>query len=483
MITRTKKWHNYSGLDIRAIGLFRFLLGLALILDLLMFKIPYIREFFTDEGVIDRLIVLHLNPIYQWGLLTVFSTDISIYAFFGVTLLAYGFYMLGINTKIAGIVAFIGLWSIQMRNPIVTYSGPDDIFIIMLFWSLFLPIDEKFCIKPVRRQRSSNLVGGWVPFLMLVQISFIYFVNGITKNGYTWTEGWALTYALQEDFWIYPSAAWLMQFENFCRITTYGVRFFEIFLPVFLLTPVWIPAGRLIAALAILTFHIPLFFFLDIGIFPSLGPIFGALLLPSFVYDKFWAKAPEVPEPNLQDVSREKPFGSIALIKNGLAIVFTVYIIYINIVFSISYFKPVSYPSFIIHIREYPLMQQRWNMFAPDAIIQPGWARVAGVLENTGQRIDLSSGKPYDQHPPDYIPYKINPWQRFIYLFCVYQSEAHSWQEFVRQWAAYEMKKWNNEHPDNPVREVQVIKYQKTIEPPGISQPTLATTIYRHKKS
>jgi len=75
------KW-NIHGIDLRALGIFRISLGLAIGLDFAFSKLPNFTAFFTDEGIftseILRLVVPNYacTPMYfvtsYWGALLFF---------------------------------------------------------------------------------------------------------------------------------------------------------------------------------------------------------------------------------------------------------------------------------------------------------------------------------------------------------------------------------------------------------------------------
>jgi hypothetical protein len=268
-----------DSLDARSIGLFRILLGIVLLADLLVFRVTNLRAFYSESGVFAG------EQFYRFGLLEVFTSDAAVAAFFAATFAAYGLLTAGWRPRLSGFVSLACLWSIHQRRPEIIAT--DDLALIcLLFWSLFLPLGDRFAVSARSTIRPAGTVRGLPALAILVQVALIYFFNAYSKTGPTWSSGVALSYALIEDLWAKDSAAWLAVHTNLCHWLTYLVKPFEFSMPLLILWPIRNDYTRAAAAALSLIFHWSIFAFVSLGLFPLITSCWSVLLIPSFVWDR-----------------------------------------------------------------------------------------------------------------------------------------------------------------------------------------------------
>jgi hypothetical protein len=109
--------------------------------------------------------------------------------------------MLGQWTRVAAVVVFVGIVSLEHRNPFVFNSG-DGLLRVIAFYMMLAPSGASLSLDRRRRDRSAF----WefprrAPCalrLMQVQLSVVYLSSVWTKlGGTTWNDGTAVSYAVR----------------------------------------------------------------------------------------------------------------------------------------------------------------------------------------------------------------------------------------------------------------------------------------------
>ena len=104
-----------------------------------------------------------------------------------VTALAALAFTLGWRTRLANLVLFVAVGSMQSRQPLILIGG-DILIMALLFWCLLLPAgarwsaDAALSSTPPRRHRYRSLAA----FGLLVQVVSVYFFSAVLKHGDAW---------------------------------------------------------------------------------------------------------------------------------------------------------------------------------------------------------------------------------------------------------------------------------------------------------
>src|SRR5690606_16854739 len=95
--------------------------------------------------------------------------------------------LVGYQTRVATILSYILLTSVQGRNYLILQGG-DDILRTMLFWSMFVPLAARFSVDAVLRARHPNASAVPIRVVSLgtlalaSQLLVMYLVSGILKS-------------------------------------------------------------------------------------------------------------------------------------------------------------------------------------------------------------------------------------------------------------------------------------------------------------
>jgi predicted DCC family thiol-disulfide oxidoreductase YuxK len=281
------------GLDYRSLALYRALMGLIIIADVL-YRLSDLTNFYTDVGLIPRSIFtgqmsmpwsfsLHLAN----GSLPFIVLMFAIHFIFGVMLL------FGYHTR----WAIFGVWlmttSIHNRNWLVN-NGGDDILRAILFISIFLPLNRCFSMDSALTEKK-DLTKGPLHFstwglTFFLQVFVIYFVSYILKDHPIWRSDFtALYYASRLDIFANSLGVWYRDFPIFLKTMTIFTIYLEWLGPLLLIFS--FAFGRFWWAIRL--FVIAMFWFLHlgiiltmwIGVFPYLCLVMWLIFLPTPLWE------------------------------------------------------------------------------------------------------------------------------------------------------------------------------------------------------
>lgn len=197
------------GIDLRALAAFRIALGLVVLGDLLLVRLPGVWTFYTDNGVFPRSTLAELYPGFE---------AVSLHALSGgwllqVVLLAIGVVaaaclVVGYRTRLATILSALLLASLHARNPLVL-NGGDTVLLSLLVFGAFLPLEARWSID-ARRNGSASANGDRLFSIataaVLVHFVTIYAVNGALKFE---SESWMAGTAAPRIFQLEQYVVWL----------------------------------------------------------------------------------------------------------------------------------------------------------------------------------------------------------------------------------------------------------------------------------
>jgi hypothetical protein len=291
--------------DPRVLGLFRIAFGVLCIVDILR-RVPYIALMYSDVGVLPNAAILEAPfATHTFSLLLALGKPGEVAAFFGVGLIAAVMFTVGYRTKLFHIVLALAILSIHNKNVLIE-NGGDQVANIYVMWTLFLPLGRAYSVdsllrrmRRVKEQTPAHLNDrGLAPpetephwalayFACLVQLSVIYLFNAVSKNGFTWKEGSAIHYMLQEDRQITLIGYWIRDYVPFwlSKLTSWGTLVLEGLLPLLILSPLFVKWTRRAAFIGVLGLHVGIALIANVGLFSFTMMSAGVLLLTSHDVD------------------------------------------------------------------------------------------------------------------------------------------------------------------------------------------------------
>jgi hypothetical protein len=267
------------------LAIIRILFGLVALAWTLTL-LPDLRPFFTSEGVLPSQPSFGLPG--QWGLFSISSSYTFVFIVFVAVVIAAICLTLGIGTRLACIVVWLGILAFTRRNPYVANSG--DLYVrVVAFYLILTPAAASLSLRRWLRERDRFWEfprrSVWGLRLIQMQVSIVYVTAFWDKvsTGPLWNNGTALSYVLRiQDLTRFPTPTFPTNSLPI-NLQTYGTLVIELSLGVL----IWNRRLRpYVVALGVLL-HLGIEFTLRVGFFSMVAII--ALL--SFVAPAASARA------------------------------------------------------------------------------------------------------------------------------------------------------------------------------------------------
>jgi hypothetical protein len=181
------------------------LVRIAFGLVVLLWTLSLVRDaegFFSADGLLAQP-DFPGRAAASWGMLDLFEGEVAAVAVLVALTLAALCLIVGQDTRLAAVVVFIGVLSLERRNPFVFNSG-DGLIRVIAFYLMLAPSGESLSLDRRRREGARfwefPARAPWALRLMQVQLSIVYLSSVWTKlAGETWNNGTAVSFALRLD--------------------------------------------------------------------------------------------------------------------------------------------------------------------------------------------------------------------------------------------------------------------------------------------
>ncbi len=208
---------------------------------------------------------------------------------FGATALAAMAMLVGYRTRLVTAVVWVAMLSILWRNTLVS-SGGDVLLILLLFWSLFLPLGAYWSVdralKTERAPLSMRFLSA-ATVALFMQIAFVYWFGVVMKSGSQWrTDGTALYYALNLERITTSIGAYLAQFPTLLEVLTYATLALELIGPLLLFCPFLTGPVRTAAVGAFMSFHLGIWLTMSLGMINWASGLCMVCFLPGWFWDE-----------------------------------------------------------------------------------------------------------------------------------------------------------------------------------------------------
>lgn len=190
---------------------------------------PDLPAFFSHSG----LVADQPGGSGVWGMLGVFPSDLAITLMFAVLDVACICLVLGFRTRLAAVLVFVGILSLERRDPFVFNSG-DGLLRVIAFYLMLAPAGASLSLDRWRKARDRfwefPARAPWALRLMQVQLSILYVASVWDKvQGSTWNDGTAISYALRvSDVGRLPLPTVLTHSAFLSGVLTYGTLAVEL---------------------------------------------------------------------------------------------------------------------------------------------------------------------------------------------------------------------------------------------------------------
>lgn len=287
---------SFLSIDLRTLGFTRVLLGVLLLTDLGK-RAAGIGLWYTNEGLLPNHRVLW-RPLREWGVsfLAALGSHGEVVIAFGLIGLVYLAFLVGYKTRVAHVLSWLCLLSLQVRVDLLS-NGGDFVLCSLMLWTMLLPLGRRYSVDAAFLRLRSGIAGQAAPrdtpfvslavLAALTQLSVIYFFNAAHKTGSTWESGTAIHYLLYQERIVTAFAVWLRQHAALwlLQALAYGTIVVEYAAPFLILAPWGRPWTRRIAFLMLWGLHGGIALVSNLGLFSPTMMVFASLLLSAEDWD------------------------------------------------------------------------------------------------------------------------------------------------------------------------------------------------------
>lgn len=450
-------------LDLRALALWRMALGAVVLLDIVM-RATDLQAFYGDDGVLSRALYFEQSWQYPgFHLFLASGSTAGLLALFAVWAVAAFCLMVGYRPRIAGLVTWYFVASIQIRNPMVM-DGGDDLLRLLLFWTPFLPLGARWSWDArsfPQWKALSNSYRSVATVALYTQLFVLYFFAAFLKTGDDWLKtGDALFMALSLDQFATPVSKFLLSFPELLRFMTWFALGWEYGLALLLLLGSRWPKIRGLFCLLGFGFHLSIFVMLDFGIFMVISAAGLLAFLPLELLDKEKETSPavELPKPLPSGYRLERPLQ-----------LFGVFIIVMIWVFNLHSVKNIQkVPRWSKQVVLWTYEQQHWHLFAPFPYREDGWFVLEVEHPDNTTTDAWQNGVRSGSRPSNIAAsFPNHRWRRWLQnLYQVSKAENESWRRSTLKYVALE---WKMQHPDEDVRRFRLVWMREINQPPGVA--------------
>jgi hypothetical protein len=184
------------------LAVFRTLFG-AIVFISVLGVFPYRATFYGPDAIVSPEVGARAYSAY-WPILSfnfIPASEFGMSAFFIILMTAALMLSAGLLTRLASILVFLGLFSLNNRNPYNVNAGDlllriDSLILLFASSGTAFSIDRWLDAK--RGKSTSLFVTSWPLRLLQLQLTYVYLSTVFLKlSGSTWLDGTALYYALR----------------------------------------------------------------------------------------------------------------------------------------------------------------------------------------------------------------------------------------------------------------------------------------------
>jgi len=299
----------YATVDPRSLGVFRILFGLVLVHDVAR-RWPDLVDHYSNAGWLTNHFAL-FRPMsdHLFSLYLAFSTPSEVQVFAAFHLLVNLLLLIGWQTRLMQVLAFILIVSLNSRNIMLENGGFVVVHLIAL-WTIFLPLGQRFSVdallRSLKERREGTLAGlndssesdsrtspvvSFAVTVIILQFACIYYFNVVHKTGTAWRDGSAVYYFFQQDRMVTLFGAWARQHVGleFIRLITWSTLVIESLIAICLVSPVYTKRARMVGWALVLCLHAGIDVVVQLGPFSYAMFVIHAIFIPPAFWD-FWQR-------------------------------------------------------------------------------------------------------------------------------------------------------------------------------------------------
>ena len=263
----TKGWEAWRAFwfgpqQMYTLGLFRIAFS-GLVVVWALWLLPVRTALLGPDGIAPK----QPSIADTWGLFAVWNSDTAILVGIVVLIAAAGALLVGWHSRVAAVIVFVLVLSLERRSPWVFNSG-DALIRIEAFLLAISPCGAALSLDQRRRGEpfwSAQTRPNWPVRMLQIQLSIVYLAAVQTKlAGQPWLDGTAVSYVLRiDDMKRIPVPQWLAMNPPVMNAMTWSVLAIELAVGIL----VWFPRFRPWVLAAGVLMHVTIDLTIQIGIF------------------------------------------------------------------------------------------------------------------------------------------------------------------------------------------------------------------------
>lgn len=124
------------------------------------------------------------------------SSATGLYFHFGITIAAGIMVAAGMFYRFTSIIFFLGFSSLFLMEE-TEYINHTYLYCLITFWMIFMPLNKAFSYDSYRKPViTSAYAPSWCYYLLLFQMSLVYFYAGVAKLNVDWLQGFPMNMVL-----------------------------------------------------------------------------------------------------------------------------------------------------------------------------------------------------------------------------------------------------------------------------------------------
>ena len=278
---------------VRAERLAAFRIGVAmmLLMDIFVLYLPHANVFFGRNSLGGSEVFVPSATSLRWSVLRGLESPPLVTAFMVTWALSAVLLLLGVWPRLSAVVAWMLSISVIGINGYVHNSG-DNVRTILLFYLMLSPCAAVWCLG--KRQTSSTegsnspvYIHPWPLRLLFVQLTIIYFFNGVYKFlGPHWRDGDVIYYVMANVAWTRFSYAQIPLPDPLIHVLSWTTMIWELGFPLL----IRMPRTRRLTLWMGIGFHIGTAIFLVLCAFPFYMLCMYLPLVPWERYVDWWRR-------------------------------------------------------------------------------------------------------------------------------------------------------------------------------------------------
>lgn len=279
-------------LDLRSLGVFRILLGLAIFWQV-SWRVADYSYWYSPTGFDTPAVrdLIFRAPDYSF---LNFNEPWPALVVTGLIFVLNIPFILGIWTRVLAPVLALLFWSMSLHRS-YTQGNEIDVVFWCLVWASLLPIDKAFTYQKTALSKNEGnnydyAYRGVAGLGLTLQVGFLYWMNSMYKSDPGWDDGTILHHFLSLGMYTRPFGNFLMTLPpELLSLLTLSVFLFERIALILLLLP-WAYV-RLVTVILLMLMHIGFGMAMSVGLYPYMCLVWLTALLPAEFWQLFRGKS------------------------------------------------------------------------------------------------------------------------------------------------------------------------------------------------